>query len=243
MLDYQLIRSDRRKTLGLQVKQGRVIIRAPNFVKIDFINAFLQSKSAWVKAKIEQQKETSVVSCNFTSGCDIYLLGEKITLNVSHEKQGNVTLVNNEQCGGNRTLEVTISDRIYNKLSTTAELAVAVKKSLEQYFTIQAKNLFTQRFDALSVQTGLVASHLKIRQYRVRWGSCNSRKEISLNYLLMMTPLWVIDYVIIHELCHLVHLNHSKKFWDLVDQHYPNHLRAKQWLVTHQAELNWSLKQ
>ena len=86
----------------------------------------------------------------------------------------------------------------------------------------------------------LTPSKIKIRQYKARWGSCNSRKEVSLNYLLMMAPLWVIDYVIIHELCHLVHMNHSSQFWALVKLHCPDYNTAKQWLITHQKDLHWS---
>ena len=84
---------------------------------------------------------------------------------------------------------------------------------------------------------------MNIRQYSARWGSCNNRKEISFNYLLMMAPPWVIDYVVIHELCHLTHLNHSQHFWQLVIKHCAYFQEAKQWLKHHQTELIWQLPQ
>ena len=79
----------------------------------------------------------------------------------------------------------------------------------------------------------MYSTSLKIRKYRARWGSCNSKGQISLNYWLMICPDWVIDYVLIHELCHLQHLDHSRQFWQLVHSYFPNVEQAKQWLDSH----------
>jgi len=128
-----------------------------------------------------------------------------------------------------------------NTLLSSNPLAKAkrVKKLLETYFKQEAEKLFVERLELLSTQTSLVPRKVIIRQYSARWGSCNNRGELSLNYLLIMAPIFVIDYVIIHELCHLEHLNHSKSFWGLVEQYCPNYHIAKKWLKTHQSQLHW----
>jgi predicted metal-dependent hydrolase len=75
--------------------------------------------------------------------------------------------------------------------------------------------------------------NVTIRSQRTRWGSCSSRKTISLNWRLILTPDWVSDYVIYHELAHLSQMNHSKKFWDLVESYYPQYKKAEHWLTEH----------
>ena len=73
-------------------------------------------------------------------------------------------------------------------------------------------------------------SSVRIRTYRARWGSCNARGELVFNWKLIMTPPSVIDYVVVHELCHLHHLNHGAQFWRCVQQAFPDYRNAVNWL-------------
>ena len=120
-------------------------------------------------------------------------------------------------------------------------LAAAVKKHIEKYFKQQAEDIIPVKVATYSQLTSLTPVSIKIRQYRSRWGSCNSRGELSFNYLLMMLPIDVINYVVVHELCHLEHLNHSKEFWQLVAKHFPQHTKAKKWMKINQSALLWRL--
>ena len=85
----------------------------------------------------------------------------------------------------------------------------------------------TRKMDYFSNLMGLSYSELKFRKMKSRWGSCNSKGAITLNKKLVKTPEICIDYVVIHELAHLKHLNHSKKFHTLVDSYHPNSKEAK----------------
>jgi len=254
MLEYQLIRSKRRKTLGLQVKAGRITVRAPFYVTTEFIDSFIQEKSVWLKSKLSQQV-TENNFCHFSQGDSVLFGGEQYTLNISRGKRAEVfthdvvesfdsdkpvcTSSPQQEAHSKKILTVVISNRVDSRLITPELEAIQVKKQLETYFKQQAEQLFPDRLLKLSNQIGLRPNQINIRQYRARWGSCNNRGEISLNYLLIMAPIFVIDYVIIHELCHLAHLNHSKAFWLLVAQHDPNYQQAKLWLKKHQGELTW----
>ncbi|NQY49085.1 MAG: M48 family metallopeptidase [Colwellia sp.] len=247
MLEYQLIRSKRRKTLSLQVKHGRVTVRAPHYVKSAFIDTFIQEKSAWLQAKLIEQQSIAKF-CDFSQGASLLFLGEQVSLNIGTAKQARVffaeKLVTNTdlsriQQPAPRQLNVVISNRVSTKLASDLAITKQVKKQLEGYFKQQAEKLIIERLEVISEQTSLTPTKVNIRQYRARWGSCNNRGEVSFNYFLMMTPLFVIDYVIIHELCHLEFLNHSKSFWQLVKQHSPNYQKAKQWLSHHQSQLYW----
>jgi len=262
MFEYQLIRSKRRKTLGLQVKHGQVTVRAPHYVTSTFIDTFIQQKSAWLRAKVIEQKD-QVNFCDFSHGSKLLFLGEELTLNISVAKHPRVSITDNleSHClAGNalmsnasprqtessnfqaltaKFIHLVISERVNAKIATALARDKQVKKQLESYFKEQAELLINERLELLSKQTALTPTNINIRQYKARWGSCNNRGEVSFNYLLMMAPLFVIDYVIIHELCHLEYLDHSRHFWQLVEKHLPSYQLAKQWLVTHQSQLHW----
>jgi len=247
MLEYQLIRSKRRKTLSLQVRHGHVTVRAPHYVSSAFIDTFILEKTAWLRTKLTEQQEEPEF-CDFNQGANLLFLGEQLTLNIYTAKQSIVfidtPLVSELDFFNNykqslRQLNIVISDRVNAKLENPLAKAKRVKKLLETYFKQEAEKLFVERLELLSTQTSLVPRKVIIRQYSARWGSCNNRGELSLNYLLIMAPIFVIDYVIIHELCHLEHLNHSKSFWGLVEQYCPNYHIAKKWLKTHQSQLHW----
>jgi len=243
VIDYQVIRS-KRKTLSLQVKLGVVIVRAPHFVDENYINSLVQKKSAWLKSKIAEQATIKNNHCDFSQGSRLFYLGEKVTLDIHFGVKANTFLSlnsNNEQ-----TLVVTLAVRNKDKLAQyklnqSNALAAKVKKHLELYFKEQALQVISLKTNHFSEITGLMPTTIKIRQYRARWGSCNNRGELSFNYLMMMLPDEVINYIVVHELCHLRHLNHSPLFWQLVAKHFPHYRQAKQWLKIHQSDLLWRL--
>lgn len=255
MIDYQVVRSC-RKTLSLQVKHGQVFVRAPYHVDEKIISSFIQKKDAWLKSKITEQNKTVDFCCNFTQGSKLFLFGQLVTLNIifanssanssanqakstdnsSGEKSGAFL---SELTDGKQELTIVLSTRTQHHLANKVQLAVVVKKHIEYYFKQQAKKLILPKVDHYTTLTQLAPTAIKIRQYSARWGSCNNRGEVSFNYLLMMLPVNVIDYVIVHELCHLRHLNHSKVFWQLVAKHFPDYLDAKKWIKSNQSALHW----
>jgi len=238
VIEYKIVRSH-RKTLSLQVKHGQVLVRAPYCVDEKFINTFIQKKSTWLKTKVAQQSQTDDFCCDFSQGSRLFIFGELVTLHIIFDKRPDTFLtkgINNLQ-----VLNIVLAERDQKKLSNRDLLAIAVKKHIEKYFKQQAEKTIPLKVATYSQLTSLKPISIKIRQYRARWGSCNNRGELSFNYLLMMLPNYVIDYVIVHELCHLQHLNHSKEFWQLVARYFPNYMRAKQWLKTNQSALLWRL--
>ena len=239
MIDYQVLRS-RRKTLSLQVKYGQVFVRAPLYLDNQSISSFIQKKDAWLKAKITEQNQTANLCCDFTQGAKLFLFGQLVTLSIifTHSViKADVyltSLIDNQQ-----DLVVAFPLRYQQKLADESQLIAAVKKRIEHYLKDQAQKIIQPKVDYYAKLTQLTPTAIKIRQYRARWGSCNNRGELSFNYLLMMLPMQVIDYVIVHELCHLRHLNHSKHFWQLVAQYFPDYNEAKNWIKRNQSALHW----
>ena len=232
-LVYQTIRSARRKTISLQVKHGQVVVRAPSFLSETEIDGFVRQKSTWLESKLKiQQHNIEALSCNFVNDGVIWVKGEPKTLKLSGAEQASIK-------EGASFFEVKLSFRVMHGDENCAQFQAQVKKQIALWFRQKSQAYLDRRLPELIAHTGLVPQSYKIRKYKGRWGSCNSRGELSFNTLLMMVPPWVFDYVIIHELCHLKYLNHSKDFWRLVAFYYPGYHEAKHWLKAHQYQLLW----
>lgn len=108
--------------------------------------------------------------------------------------------------------------------------AKRLQTRLASWLSQQAEKHLSKRLMEISDQTGLVASGLQVKTYTARWGSCRHDGVIQLNWKLIMAPCEVIDYVILHELCHLRYFNHSPAFWSLVARHEPDYRSQRQWL-------------
>lgn len=235
MITYKLVRSSRRKTLALQVKQGKVTVRAPVFLSEKQISVFVDEKSSWLKLKIKQQNlQTQVENTQFNHDDFIWVLGDKKRLQISFQQKPQIINLKDE-------IQVVLNNRSSALINDKRKQASKTKQQLELWFKEQATAYIDIRLVELSDHCQLFPTSYMIKKYKARWGSCNNRGKLSFNYLLMMTPTWVIDYVIVHELCHLKHLNHSTKFWQLVAKNCPNYLQAKAWLKVHQSVLQWHL--
>jgi len=230
VLSYRLVRSSRRKTLGLQVKNAEIIVRAPYFVSSEFIESFVQQKSVWLRKKVQQQlkhKVSSVAALPTTLFIDGVSTQVRITFDGKYVSLDQI----------NACLTISLDEKWQHEARDSTRLLTLVKRYLEQWLKFNFNQYLEKRLPELISATQLQPSAVKVRKYKARWGSCNSRSQVSFNYLLTMTPTWVIDYVIVHELCHLVHLNHSAEFWRLVADNYPRYQEAKIWLKQHQHHL------
>lgn len=111
------------------------------------------------------------------------------------------------------------------------------KKILTEWYYRLADVFLKERVKKLALQHHFTCNKVSIRNQKTRWGSCSSAKNISLNWKLIKMPLWVIDYVILHELAHTVHLNHSAAFWNLVERVCPYYEKAEEWLKEYGHQL------
>ena len=100
-----------------------------------------------------------------------------------------------------------------------------------------ARSIFTQKAAYYAKLIGVTYGRISIREQKTRWGSCSSRGTLSFNYRLIYGPAGPLDYVVVHELCHLTHMNHSKDFWNMVERIMPDYRIYKQWLREHGQEL------
>jgi len=234
MLSYQVIRSNKRKTVGLQVKHGKIIIRAPKYICEQDIAKIVAAKSLWLQKKVAEQNNNPPIKNDFyRENSQLLINGELKTLHINYALFTDVIIEDNK-------ISVTLTNRVKAKIADNQELHDKhVKQNLETWLKRQTLSYIDHTLSYYAETIGVLPKSFKVRLYKSRWGSCNSRDELSFSSLLAMTPNWIIDYVIVHELCHLQHMNHSTEFWQLVKQYCPNYLLAKAWLKTHQSQLQW----
>lgn len=111
------------------------------------------------------------------------------------------------------------------------------KSTLEISYRKAAREHFTKRLEHFTETYNLTYRKMRISGAKTRWGSCSVRKNINLNWRLMLAPLEIVDYVIAHELSHTIHMNHSKQFWAHVEAMIPNHRRYRKWLKENSTSL------
>ena len=125
----------------------------------------------------------------------------------------------------------------HQKSRPVSDLTDVQRAALEKRYMDAAKEYFPKRTAYFRQFTGGSYSRITIRDQKTRWGSCSAKGTLSFNWRLMLAPPAILDYVIVHELCHLTYMNHSAAFWGKVEAVYPDYRTARKWLKDHGHEL------
>jgi len=212
-----------RKTIKISVESSEMLkVSAPSWVDNEQIEKFLYSKKNWISDALERKSETEKVeSDKYSTGNKIFLMGNAYIINtVESSNTPNVSVMES----GN-TIYILINPRTPGNIKK--EL---VNDSMKNWYISHAKKHFPLRIRHFSNITGLYPEKIFYKFQKTRWGSCSGRKNINFNVNLIIAPESIIDYVILHELCHLKHLDHSKNFWNLMEKHMPDYKNRRKWL-------------
>ena len=228
---YIIVKSDKRKTLGIQIKPGQVIVRAPKYLTDKEISHLVAKKSNWIDKKLNVLSTASVQTKKyFSQGSLVSLFGNDYPLDINFAKSSSIAFTNNK----------VVINLPTNQRSRYQDPQICHQKIINlliQLYTKELQSYLNRYLPKIAARTGLNPKSYRIKKYKARWGSCNNRGELSFNALLAGTSFDVINYVIIHELCHLVYLNHSQQFWQLVADCCPNYRQAQKDLKQFQAKL------
>lgn len=113
-------------------------------------------------------------------------------------------------------------------------------EALVAWYRREARTVFEEKVEHWCREFGIQAGRVSVREQRTRWGSCSYSGDLSFNWRLVLAPEWVLDSIVVHELCHIEELNHSDAFWELLDARFPRHEEASDWLRDHGAALRIS---
>jgi predicted metal-dependent hydrolase len=207
-LDYIVIKS-KRKTLQVQYdRHKRLIVRAPLFLSSGQIDKFIQLNENKIIAKLHKMQQLN----NDTNEKAYYYLGNKYS---PQESQKDST---------------TLFEIVAQNLLINHKIYANPEHYLSQWYKQQTQAIVKPIIEDFSYKYNLNYRSLKITLAESRLGSCNSRGNICFSYKLARCPIDIINYIVVHELSHLKHLNHSVDFWQLVAKIYPEYKQAKLWL-------------
>lgn len=209
----------KRRTIALVVTQdARLIVRAPIKTPESYIVSIVKQKERWVRKKINEIKlKPFLPDKGFVNGESFLFLGRSYPLRIKTNMPQPVILRDG--------IEVNI-----------AEPSI-IRETLIKWYKDEAKNKISERCEWMSKVTGYKPASVKISNAQKRWGSCGPRGDLNFSWHLIMAPMEIIDYVIVHELVHLEVKNHSEHFWSKVRTIMPDYNDRRDWLKQNGMDL------
>lgn len=220
-LDYAIVYSDRR-TIRITVERDRrVVVRAPRHARPEIISAAVEGKRLWIWNKIhDARKYGAGQTKEFVVGEGFLLLGQGYRLALTD--------------GPNRGLR--FDGRQFQLARQDARMG---REAFKEWYLAFAKEHLPERVISVARAMGMKFKRVCIRDLKYRWGSCTQHGTLTFNWRIVQAPGIVVDYLIAHELAHVLVPTHSSEFWNMVAVHVPAMERARSWLRTHAESLEW----
>ena len=215
---YTIVKSNRRKTSQITVDKNSVVVRTPISKTLPEIREIVDAKKQWIfRKQLEFQKRKSdLPRTTFAQNSKILYLGKEFTLKILKNRKTESVMLKKDT--------ITIS------IKSSRSSKTVIKKMYQEWVMKKAIRLFKIRIVKYSKKLNLKPEKINVKDLKDRWGSATSDNAINLNVNLIKAPTQIIDYVILHELCHLKIKGHSDKFWNMIKRFMPNYEEQKLWL-------------
>lgn len=220
----EIIRTDRRRSASIYLDGEGIKVRVPRGLSDGYVRDLIEKKSPWIKRKL-REAELAVLPRpkEFVSGESFSYLGRNYRLKVLHGDPPSLKLK-----GG--YLEASISDS-----SKTGE--EEVRSLLLDWYRKHAQQRLEEKTHRYAKILQVKPNFVSVRDYKSRWGSCSTTGDISYNWRIVMAPHRIVDYVVVHELCHLLEHNHSAIYWRHVERIIPDFQECREWLKRNSKRL------
>ena len=214
----EVVRS-KRKTFALYIKYQKAVVRCPLRASKAEINEFVRKNHTWIQERLLEERLLEQEMLNIERSAKIFFRARELTI-IFKEGRKQRILVN-----GNKFI-------IQGHKLTSAKAKIQVEK----YLIEKANDYIIPRARALAEYLGVgkKITKIKLRKNKSKWGHCTSQGVIQYNWLIMLAPYSIIDYMITHEVCHLIYMDHSKHYWDLLESICPNYEHYIEWLKAHE---------
>ncbi len=232
--DYLIRRSSRAKRLRIVVKTDRVELVAPVRMPESQIHHFAHAQKDWIRQAQQkvlarsQQTVRGFAPQDYQDGVKLPFQNQELLLRLCLHKHKRLRI----EGINSTTLLVKLPETLQGEPRQKA-IRAALQKWIKQQAQFQVEELVSQH----APRFNLHPRSIRIKTQRSRWGSCGPQNDINLNWLLMLAPAAALEYVVVHELCHIRHKNHSSAFWNLVAQHLPDYQQQRLWLKQHGQRL------
>ena len=209
-----LVRAKRRTIALIVERDGSLTVRAPRRATLNDIYGFIQEKTDWILRSREKLKAIKPIPKKaYVDGERFLFLGQEYELRLVPPQRPALKF------DGGFTLSTSAQER--------------GEQAFTKWYKTQALTVFTERVNHYANLHGLIPKEVKVNSAKTRWGSCTSAGTLNFTWRLVMAPLEVIDYVVLHELAHLKVKNHSPRFWKLVESLCPDFKHHRKWLRDH----------
>ncbi len=226
--EIKVVKSNRAKRMSIRVKPfDGVVVSLPQRMSFKLAETFINEKKDWIIASVLKTSKYEERLSVFTEKSSFRT--SKHELYVESWEKTNISV---------RVLNWKILVKYPNaSLVRDERIQIAIRRGIERALMIEALEHLPKRTAHLANQIGFKYQSVSIKNSKGRWGSCSRDNRINLNLHLMRLQQHLIDYVIIHELCHTIQKNHSKKFWDLMEKVYPGTNQYNKELKNHQIKV------
>jgi predicted metal-dependent hydrolase len=215
VLEYTIQRSAKRRQLTITVERNRsVVVHAPEGLADEKIRRVVEAKRQWIYEKINHPQKYRDLphgpGKELVSGESALYLGRQYRIEIVRDGLNDV--------------------RFNRGFLIPAIPGKRKQEALREWYIGRAKEKIIPRVKAHARRLGVEAAAVKIADGHYRWGSCTTKNNVGFNWRLIKAPMFVIDYVIVHELAHLIETNHTPRFWNIVRTQVPLMDKAKVWL-------------
>lgn len=219
----EIVRTQRRKTADIRVEDGAVTVVVPKDTSLEKIDQLLAGKRQWIREKMLLHREVSPASRKqYVSGEAFSYLGRNYRLKVERGPFAPVKLVNGH-------LVVTAP--------SGSEQPHIIRNALIRWYKHQADKKLREKVDRYAPIVGVEPHGVGIKFFKSRWGSCTVKGRVEFNWKIMLAPNRMVDYVVVHELCHLKQHDHSPAFWREVERVMPDYAQCREWLKDNAVKL------
>ena len=222
-VSYRLKLSARRRTVGMRVDEHGLTVNAPSRIGKQSLERMLQQRADWIISKLGEWQARQTPRIEWRDGERLLFLGNEIELCLMRDTRS-------------RTVELT-AGRLQLALPQP-EVPETVARKVMQWYRREALSDFTRRVGLLTARLTVTQPTVCLSSAKTRWGSCNSKGEIRLNWRLIQAPPHIIHYVAAHELSHLKEMNHSPRFWAVVESLCPDYKQSRGELKAMSAKLH-----
>ncbi len=223
-IPFTLRRSSRAKRLRMQVdsESRQIVLTVPRFTLQFEVNRFVKMQTPWIEKQLSKIDKQNKIHPHpkYLAGDVFYYLGEPVTLELMPSSFWRPRI----NIRGDKMI---ISIHREMKMAEGKKL---IKKTVHNFYKKKAEEVIHDRLQFFNEYYQFKYKRVTLRNQKSRWGSCSGKKNLNFNWKLVMAPIEIIDYVVVHEMCHLKQMNHSAKFWNLVAEKIPNHKDMRKWL-------------
>lgn len=226
-----LKRTRRRGSVGLKTTPSGAVLFIPDHMSERRLRAWVTQNATWLEHQLARAEQWRHQKQRPSKEATLTLWGQVIELNYS-----DACLGYGHAWLAQERLNWTLGKRSQSSLElasqplTTLLTNKKVQALVQAFYERQLNRYLFEWLPFWAERIGVQPNKVQIKTYKARWGSCDTKGRLQFNWRLAMLPAKVVEYVLIHELCHLVHFNHSSSFWSLVSSHCPNYREYRYWL-------------